>query len=582
MRAVLPLAVLSACAGPAPVRTGESPAPAAVVHELPEGTTVRLLGPAAQPAGALRDPQVTSLLWREALRQSARFDFAGGVEDVAAPASLALFCDVAASRWSSSLLRDGEAPLPLASVEAPVVPPHQAIDALALRTRIALGDRPEAPPRSCARIVSQDPRVSLLLEEASTGHGEGERSRQLEIARRARPLDAACTPVLLLLAEATLETGDAEQARRVALEALGYDDRLAPSTTHRLARVLILARTADLRLRREQDRELQALAAAGARERPHDPHVQFTRALAASLGGDFAAAAPLWRRLAERWPRSGTAAYHLAFAELANGDAAAALAATERARALLPEHRILVPRLLALHALRRHDELDAYLAGVVAEPAVQQGSALHDLRRIQAAHALLVGDRERAARHLLEDLEWIRQRSSLLEPLAIDVVEAGEVLVRLGKQAELAPRLIALDQADPPPAARQAIDYLHGLVTVARGGDPAPVATGLMREGADAAVQTTVWGTLLQAAWHRERGELLDEATLLGRAALQTENPLVHASLARAMRSAGKDGPATAVVESVRARLTKIDLRDLRQHPLLNPASALATLALGG
>lgn len=575
------LLLLAAACGtpPTPDRTID-PAGLPVRHALPAGTVVRVLPVATEPVGALRDLEPANQLWRTTLQQSAWFDFAGGIEDVASNAAVAVFYDAGARRWSTALLQPESAAIPLASVENAGADALSSLDALALQTRRALGDPVDEPPLPATAILSADPRVLALLAEATSGQGEGDRRSQLALAQRARPLDPACTVTLMLLAESAFDLGDPEQAARTANEALGYDARLAPTTRHRLARTLILARTHDPRLAREQDAELTALAQAGMRERPFDPHVRYTAALAANLAGDYARSAPLWRELQQRWPRSGPVAYHLAFAELGTGNPKAALDAVQRARGRLPETRVLVPRILALHALGRDAELAAVLTDLAADPEIRHGSMLHGVLRMQAAHALLIGDRALATRHLLDDLEWLRQRPSQLDTFALDLVEAGEVLLRLGQDAELASRLTALQEAGPPAAARQGIDYLLGRVAVARGEDPTPIAAGLTREGSSAFPTATVWGTLLQAAWHGHRGELLDEATLLGRAALRTQDPLVHAALARAMRQAGKQPQADVVTTELQRRLDELDLRDLRDHPLLNPASALASLAV--
>ncbi len=549
------------------------PAPAPQQIALAAGTLLRLapVEATAEVPAAFFDG-----LWREALRQSPRFDVASGVEDLeAAEHTIELFCDPRAPALSSTLRRPGQPPLPLAGVRGddPV-----AIDALALATRQALGEEVRALPLASAAIYSANAHCVRQTEDGWRQLAAGRTEAAIQRLRRARTLDPGCTITLALLAQALLargsERGDSaavEEARRGATQALQLASRTAPTTRHRLAHTALVAasRTGDPRA---ADEELLTLGTVASRERPHDPHVMRTRAIALNLLQRYEESLPALRTLRARWPRSAEIAYHAAFAELCAGDAEAAVDAARDAARTVPPHLSLVPTALTLHAAGRHDELDRLLDRWLARAG--DGAGGHELYRMRAAHALLTDRGDRAADALLADLEWLRRRPSEFSARALELVEAGEVLVWIGRHEDLAVRLSAFEALhDGAPVLSAALIYLNGLCEIARTDQPATAAEAhLQRTG------HTVWRGALRAAAHQRRGELLDELNQRMQLYVGTEAPLPRAALARVLRALGSDAQAETVRAELRARLHKVDLRALHLHPLMSPAAALALL----
>jgi hypothetical protein len=568
MRLLVLAAVTAACSSGPGGSAGGAVAGAIAGERALEAGTVLRLPPVEVVVGELPEgtgPWLNGLL-REALRQSARLDFASGVEDTPIPQELRVQLDATATSLTSTLHWPGQAPLPLASASGPDLP--SAIDALAIATRHALGD----PCRlgvdgalPVALIYTGQARCAEHTEAALVESARGNSRSALSLLRSARIADPGCTLTLCLLAEAQLDLGEAEAAAKTAQEALRYDERLAPTTEHRLARALLLARG---------QRDLLELARVAAGERSHDPHVRYSQALAANLAGDFATAAPLLRDLQRRWPQSGPVGYHLTFAELGLGDARAGLAAIERSRQSLSRFSLVLPRSLALYHDGRHAELQRYLEETAADPAVQKSPLQHEILRMQAAQAVLAGREEAAVHFLLQDLEWIRQRQSRLSELALDLAEDCEVLLRLRRGAELRPRLRAIAVLGrPPQALQQVLTYVEGRLAIEEGGEAKAAAAMLDRES------HPVFGSLLRAAVHHKRGELWEEGKELANASLATDDALVHASLAVALRRSGKEKEAVDVLAELKLQLLKIDLRDPRRHALLSPGRALALLA---
>ncbi len=575
------LLFLAACGTSPSTETPIADRSTPVVTRAAPGTVV-VLDPMTADGVDELDTTAADGLLREAMRQSAQLDVASGVESTRTgrPHRIAIHLDAPAAVLSATLRRDGAPPEPLCTVTSAWPGLADAFDRLAAGIRQALGDDPNAAggddrTRSVAAIYSREARTLIATEAAIRASAEGRVRAALPLLRRARQGDPGCTFTLALLAETLLELGGADEytaARDTAREALGYEARLSPTTRHRLARTLILA---DARLRRgiEPAQKLAELAAAGARERPFDPHVKFTAALAGNLAGDFAATAPALRELSLRWPQSGPVVYHLALAELGLGRAAESLTAIESCRDRLPRWHVLVPRALALHGAQRDTELSRELEEVAAEPAVRNSILIHEVRRMQAAHALLTGRRDAAVSLLLEDIEWLRQRPTQIEGLALDLAEAGMVLAWLDQGAALAPHVEALQKLRLSPLGESVTTLLAGLVAAGADLPSAAAAQGLERSGAE------VFARIVEAAAHRRRGELLAEVTALGRAALGTEDPLVIAGLARALRQSGRDAEARELLDELRTRLTRLDLRRLREQPLASPGRALALLA---
>lgn len=578
------LAAAAGCAGLAAASAVGVPVDrsAPTVRRLPAGTVVRLRSAVSAEEAGLRTPAVDGL-WREALRQSTHLDIAAG--PTAAPQSLgvavALTVDAAARALTATLHEDREGPaaVHLAAVTFAEQPLAAAIDELAVRTRLSLGDPVESAPLPMARGYSGDLAVvaacELAIERAEAGRFE-EAAAELAAAR---PGDGGCTPLLEALAAARLvPQGHGQEAVRIAREALQLTDRLLPATAHRLMRTLLLARASTQPERTAPfDEELRTLGEVGRRERPHDPEPLLTAGLAANFLGEFDAARAVLAPLAQRLPGRATVHYHLGWAELGCGDGRAAFAAFERAARDLPLFTTVVPRALSLFAAGEHEQLVRLLDEVAAEPAVRGGAALHEVRRMQAAHALLCDDPGRAADLILADLTWMLERPSMLRGRAGELASAGEVLVRIGRGADLEPILASIERLDTglalDPALGEVTAYLVGLSEAAGTGRRAVrVEDALRQRGA------TVWEHALCAFGHRQQGELADERAALTRAAQQSSSPLVKAALVRNLRAAGHTAEAEALRDALRRELERVDLRRRSQHPLLSPEHALAWL----
>jgi tetratricopeptide (TPR) repeat protein len=567
------LVLLAGCASSEPLppsRVPDQPR-AAVRRALPAGTTVRVATVRAVGPAAL-EPAFADGLLREALRQSAALDFAGGVEDAPfAGHTITVHFDAQAATLTTGLVSAADAQVPLAAA-AGALP--EAIDRLALATRQALGDPSADTALGSAAIYSAVLECVVQTEAAAELASRGRLRAAEDLLREARPRDPGCTVTLAALAAVALDQGRADEAARIAYEGLLLEHRLAPTTRHRLARTLLMARAAGSRPE-TADRELLALAEATTAERPHDPHVRYSRALAHNMLSDFTASAPLLRALRARWPDNAAVGYHLCFAELALGRPQEARAAIDSARDRLPAFAVVLPRALALYHCGEHAELRAFLAGLANDPTVHKSALLHEVRRMQAAHALLTDDRKAAVGHLLADLEWIRQRPSKLEALALDVAEQGEVLVRIGHAEDLRVPLAAFNELPHSPLLfQEVLVFLGGLLQVASGAERATAAEASLQSNGHIA-----WSSTLRAAAHRQRGELQDELREWVLAYQTSESPLARAALARVLRAAGSEDRAREVIAELRASLSSFRLRPPYRHALVGPGAALAWLA---
>jgi tetratricopeptide (TPR) repeat protein len=582
MRPMPLVLLLAACAGPgadappAPV----DPTRGAALPTLAPGTVVAI----APCAGAAADRVVVDGLLREALRQSSRLDFAGGIETCDAAFVLAPAIDADASRVAVALEVRGAAvgtvgaPLPITSVRYEPDGLAAAIDALAWTTRRALGDAPDAQPLPVAAIYSSLAECVRLTEQAAEQDVRGADGSGYALLTRAQRADPGCAFTRAAIAAAELDAGRADRAAAIASETLAsLPGRLSPTTAHKLARIALLARASRGAPDAGQnaDTELLALGDAARRDRPHDPHGRYTRALALAFLGRFAESLPSYRALEARWPRIGWVGYHRAFAELACGDAEAALDAIERAARRLPSTRTVLPMTLALWASERHDELDRYLTRLADAGAAGGPDTRHEILRIQASHAILTGRTDRAAELLLADLEWMRQRPSRFEALAMHLVEAGEALVHLGHTRELGVRLAALHEIQvDAPSFRDALVYLSGLLLARETRTRPETALATLTQK-----QQTTWVCVLEAAVHHERGELVEEARQLATAIRITDSALVRVRFAAALRTMGRGDDADRLLADLREQLLAIRLRRPLDHALLNPAHAVALLA---
>jgi hypothetical protein len=577
----LPIALLAACAAgpPAAPDTGARDTSGAieVVVELPPGT---LLGVDSVEVVGDSDPD-NSLwlggLWREALRASQHFDISAGVESGTPTASLSLQLDRASLTLTSTLHETLRPPTPLASSSFAADRAAASIAELARRTCLALGEPAATAPLPQLAQTYSDSRACVVATERALrafAGGDLETARgQLTEARRA---DSGCALALLAAAELELRAGDAQRAQRLSDEGLGLASRSSATVRHRLARATLLGRsTAGGVEPRRLDQQLLALGEAFARERPHDPHGRFTQAQALVLLGRFSEAEPLLATLRGRWPKLTQAAYQHGLALLGAGHADAALLALAEVTDRLSPLQTATPLAIALFGADRHADLIVFLNELAARADVQGSLLLHHVRRMQASHAILQDRAADAAALLLADLEWLRQRSSRLGQFADHLASTCQVLVMLGKGREVTRAVAAFERLPyVEEAARRALAFAGGLAEVAATNQPASVAEAtLSKEGESA------WSHLLRAAAHRARGELAEETRALLEAAQRDRSPLLRASLARALRTAGDTQRAGELLAALRADLSRLDVRRLAEHPLLDPAHALALLA---
>ncbi len=565
------------CGSVGPEQRGDAatPPPATALLTLPAGTVLRVLPVQVLGAGERDDSIFLSGLWREAMRISNHFDVASGVEDVETQAQVAAQLDPESNTLTSTWVGPGAPPMALASAPFVRTRAGDSIASLAIATRAALGDGNGLLP---TRTIYSEVKACVIATETALAAAAADdlpmARGQLADARRA---DGGCTITLLAAAELELRGSDFARAARIAQEGLGFDARCSPTTKHRLARVLILARAAaasgtdalDL------DRQLLALGDAALRERPHDPHGAWTRAQALSMLARYTEAEPILLQLRQRWPLVAQVPYHHGLALLGCERAEPALAALNEAEGRLSPVQTAIPRAIALWSAHRTEELTRFLAELAARDDVQTSGLLHHIRRMQASQAILESRATAAATILLTDLEWIRQRPARIGQFAEHLASTGQVLVLLGHGHEVTRAVDAfwqLPRVDE--AARRALTFAGGLAAVASTKDAATTAeASLSKEGASA------WSHTLRAAAHRARGELADETRELLAAAKLDRSPLLRASLARALRTAGDSVHAEQLLTALRSELLRLDLRRLAAHPLVDPAHALALLA---
>ncbi len=569
---MLPVLV-AACATP-PNHALVPPPQQDLLRPLPAGAIVRL-----QPAeGGEASTAAVDGWWREALRQSDWLDIAAGpvaTSDTLGTNTVTVQLAVDAARdVAVATAVEAAGPFVLASVPTAGRPLHHALDELALRVRIALGDPVAQPALPIARIYAADAELTAACEGALADVRIGSfaaAARRLEAVRRR---DGASAFLLETMASTASMLGDAATARRLAEEALRFENRRGPTTTHRLLRTLLLARGAlEPALAGRYDLELANLAEVAGRERPHDPEVQFTAAMAANFLGRFAVAEPQLERLEQRLPGNAGVTYHLGWAALGNGHAEAASRAFDRVAAALPIRATLVPRALARWSAGEHRELRALLAAAAAEPAVRDGTALHEVRRMQAALELLVDDPAAAADHMLADLHWLVAHAELLELRAGEFADTAHVLVRLGHGERLRPLLQSVVASWPDTMVADAAMFATGLVEAAAGRRRAnAVETALHRRG------RVFWGDSLTAFGQRQVGELSAEQEALANAARHSSSPLLKAALVENLRALGRTAEAATLAAAVRRELAVVDLRRKSQSPLLGPELAFAWL----
>lgn len=575
-RSLLFFALAASCATTSPTPDDvRVPADAATVVSLDRGTTVRLV--ASEGAPGLRSTgEIVDGWFREALRQSDALDFAGGPV-AAAPTtqpSVRLRIDANTGLAQAELAGAGGTTL-LAAVAVTADDVPSAIDELAVRVRIALGDPVTTPPRSVARVYSAVPEVVAACERAHEAAAHGEFASAFTMLQRARRLDGACTVLLDAMAATAAMQGDAATALRLAQEALALPRRLGPTTTHRLLRTLLLARASlEPELASRYDEELETLGIVATRERPFDPEVRLTKGIAANFLAKFTEARDLLTALASRLPEHAGVAYHLGWAALGTGDGAASARAFANAAKTLPARAVVVPRALAMWSAGDHDALRSMLAEVAEDPAVRAGSAWHEITRMRAAHELLRGENEAAVALVCTDLQWLLEHPATLDQRAGEFADVAETMVRLGQGTRLRPYLLAILEHQANTLLADAATYGLGLAEAATDRNRVPATEDhLRRRGA------AFWADSLRAFGCRQRGELGAENQALGAAATQSSSPLVKAALVQNLRAQGRPEDAATLHRAMQREFSVLHLRRKLEHPLLGPEFAYAYLA---
>ncbi|MCB9885155.1 MAG: hypothetical protein H6838_06655 [Planctomycetes bacterium] len=554
--------------------TGPTPVPE---QPRPEVAVVRALDPGAvlvTECTGLPDElpwRAAAVLWHEALRQSVQFvvlEDAGG-----APGRdrLRLSADPTSQRLAALLVDAHGQTVPIGGDTAADGDLAAAIDRLARTAREALGEVTTTPVPTAA-CVGRDPSFVDAAADAHRLLHDGAIESAFRLFTRCRARDGGSPYVLDGLAEAELLRGHPGIAERIAQEALGFSTRLAPHRQHRIARTLLLARASQRPENApERDRQLRDLGRVFHRERPHDPEALLTMGLAENFLGEFAAARPHLQAFVALEPDHPLGHYHLGWTQLALGEHAAAVAEFETAALRLPPASLIVPRSIALYGAGQHERLQQVLADLATELLERDSLQLHDLRRMQAAHALLRGDDAAAVELLRQDFTWLVSHPSALDERVGEFAEAGVVLVRLGGARALPPILAALQQQRPGTALADAISFLSGVVTVAETNQRAEAVERQLSRGGE-----SVFALLLQALCHERRGELGDQYTALARAARMSDSPLTKMLLARSLTSMGRQQESDQLLAALRSEMLRIRLRQRAQHPLLGPELAYA------
>jgi len=566
----LSLGALSACGA-----TGSRPAAAAmprpavaVVTTWPSATAFRIdvQAPLAQADSELG--RAARVWWREALRQTVTFELRDD-DDRRLP-QLMLSLDTDARALAATLV-DGSGERALAGASFATSDLPKAIDELAWAVRLALGEAAE-PPLPVALGTSLLPAVVLAVDDALALLRDGGIEPARGLLQQARSRDGGSPFVLDGLAALALLRGELAAAERAATEALAYEQRLLPTTRHRLARTLLMARASrQPDVAAEFDRELLRLGETGQRERPHDPQPEFTIALAHNFRGDFAAARSRLQTLRTRLPDQAIVAYHLGWACLGSGDAEAAVEPFEFAAVRLPIAWLLLPRAIALHEAGRAEELGTLLQQLRDDEDGSGRGLQHEVTRMLAAKALLAGDDETARRLLMADLLWLFKHPQLLPQRVGEFAEQGALLVRLGGDPGLPALLAAIQQQQTGSPVADACAFVGGMLQVRTSRERATALETQLARGGD-----SVFEALLAAYAHELRGELADQQATLARAARLSDTPMTKALLARCLHGAGRVEEANALLTALDRELRRIALRQRCQHPLSGPELAYA------
>jgi tetratricopeptide (TPR) repeat protein len=570
---ILWAAWLGSCS--APVQVGETAVPrnVSVVLGQSRGSVVRLLPSEGAPSSGATGEIADGML-REAMRQSWWLDIAAG--PVTAPEGAGVTLHVRFEEATKMVsIRATPDDVLLATARTDGRPLCESMDELAARARLALGDPVSDPPIPLRRCYSANLEVVAACEEALGLLHAGRFRAASDRLANVRRNDGACAFLLECVASAAAMRGDAAAARSAAQEALSLEQRLSPTTTHRLLRTLLLARAAtEPQLATRYDQELSTLANVGEQERPFDPEPKLTKGIACNFLAKFEEAFACLEPLSRRMPRHPAVQYHLGWAALGSGRAVISATAFAAAARSMPQESTVVPRAIALHEAGMHEALVSFLEQVAAEPEVRDGTAIHEVRRMQTAHELLLGNREAAVQRAFEDLDWLSARPALLEQKAGELAELAETLVRIGEGKRLRPYLTAILDRETASALADAASFGLAMADCAATKTRAEAAeVGLRRKN------KAFWADALTAYGCRQLGQLAAENQALGSAAAQSSSPLLTAALAENLRAQGREEEASNLLAALRRDLKNIHLRRKIQHPLLGPELAFAWLA---
>lgn len=551
--------------GPVPTTTPERP-DVPVVLRWTDGQPFRTGLAARVPDEPLW--RTAALWWQHALRQTTTFAFDESLRRTVPVLELDLDASTG-SLWAS--VRDGDDLRLLAGERFAADDLPAAIDRLAWATRLALGE--DAPvPMPIALGTSADPRVVRAVDDAESLVRDGGHGAALQALRSARARDGAAPFVLDGTAALQLLRGDFATAERTAREALGYENRLLPTTRHRLARTLLLARASlDPERSAALDRELLQLARVSLRERPHDAEPRLSEGIACNFLGDFAAARDALLPLVDQTPQHAIVAYHLGWALLGSGDPQNAAVAFERAAVRLPPAWTVLPRAIALHTAGRSADLRSLLESL--RDPLDDSAMQRQLLAMLAAEALLAGDEGRARQFLVDDLDWLLRHPLQLAEHVGEFAERGALLVRLGERDRLSPLLTIAQAQHATTAIADAAAFVAGMLEVARTGTVPQGLEERLAHGGD-----SVFAALVQAYAHERHGEVADMQTQLARAARLSSSPLTKALLARGLAAAGRSDEAATLRTTLHAEMRQLHLRRPCQHPLSAPELAYAFL----
>jgi hypothetical protein len=567
------LALLGACQS-APKSLPKPTPQVPVVVQWPAGTTF-----VATVARGLPDvPQWRALpiWWRDALGQTVRFAPAHvRLLDTQPLPRIELAVALGLQQLTATLHQGSERKVLASTSFAPGSPTPNlllAIDHLAWCTRLSLGEA-ATEPKPVQAITSRNAKVVAAVHDAvelMNAGGFASSHRALLVARQR---DGGSPFVLDRLAYLELLRGDADTAERISREALTYDNRASATVQHRLARTLLMARSA----RKPSDaagfdRQLATLAAVARRERPHDEEPVWSAALAHNFLGEFQAARPLLEKLRLRQPDNPFIPYHLGWACLGVDDAKSAAVHLADAAVRLPAPWVLLPRAIALYESGRHGDLESLLHSVRKEYGRDgRDSLTHQVLRMQAAHAILQNQPTRARQLLLEDLRWLQEHPAALSLRVGEFAETGALLARMGSSNDLPVLLGSVQRQHSGTAVADASAFVAGMHQVQTTGVRAEkIETALSRDG------DSPWSAMLAAFAHERHGEVGDMQTQLARASRLSDSPMTKALLAKSLRAVGKMLEAERLHETMRRELVQLHLRRTCQHPLFGPELAYA------